>query len=277
MAWPRERVRAPDLRSAFARASRAPALRWAAMVVHGRKEPTGRIGLVVGVKAGRLVVVRVPAGTPGHRAGIQPGDHIVRIDRDDTAGMDRSAAGARLRGPAGTRVELWIMRAGASDLLRFDLVREEEQVPSLAGVGKLLLGAAGVLLAVAAIVAVTWSSTSPHRDAAKTYASLLRKGDPQQAYALLTKERRQALSYDAWLGMMSTPVLTRASNLTVSSTASNSTGRGCVRASIEVDEGSVGLTFFTMAEAEGIRIHSVMTNEEQSGVVSRAPWTCNTP
>ncbi|HVJ88679.1 MAG TPA: PDZ domain-containing protein [Labilithrix sp.] len=237
--------------------------------------PPGRIGLTIGVKAGRLVVTHAPDGSAGRRAGIHSGDHIVRIDQDDTANMDRSAAAARLRGPAGTPVILWIARAGTTDLLRVEVVRDKADLPSLAGVGKFFLGFAGVLGVVGAIVAVTWSSTSPHKDGATSYASLLRKNRPQDAYALLASERRQTLSYDAWLGTMNTPLLARASELSVSSTTSNSAGRGCVRASVEVEGNSVGLTFFTLAEGAEIRIHSVMTNDEQSGMVTRAPWSCN--
>ena len=245
------------------------------MVEHAPANTSGRLGIVVGVKSGRLLVDRVSEGKPGHRAGVRAGDHIVRIDQEDTASMDRAAAAARLKGPAGRPVTLWIARAGTSDLLRFEIVREKDDVPSLAGAWKVVLGLAGVLLGVAAIVAITWSSTSPHREGAKTYAAFLRTNEPKAAYALLANERRQALSYEAWLGTMNTPLLARASDMTVSSASSSSTGRGCVRASVVVDGGSVGLTFFTLSEGDEIHVHSVMTNEEQSGLVTRSPWTCN--
>lgn len=238
-------------------------------------EARGRIGLVIGVKQGRLMVERAPEGSPGHRAGIRTGDHIVRIDQADTAGMDRAAAGALLRGPAGTSVVLSVARAGTSDPLRFEVLREAEAPVSLAGVGKLVLGLAGVLLFVGIIVAVTWSSTSPHRNGAKTYAELLRKNQPRDAYALVASERRQGLTYDAWLGSMNTPLLARANDMTVSSTSSNSTGRGCVRAVVDVDGASTALTFYTLAEGDLVHIQGVMTNAEQSGAVAPIPWSCN--
>lgn len=237
---------------------------------------SGRLGLVIGVKKGRLLVIRTTAGSPAHRAGLLAGDHVVRIDQDDTAGMDRKAAAARLAGPPGAPVVLWIARAGANAPVRFDLVREAGQDPAMpAGIGKFFLGLAGVLVVVGIIVAIAVRSNAPHRDGAIAYAKLVRESQPRAAYELLATERRQGLPYDAWLLSMNTPLLGRAKDVSVSSTQSSSVGHGCVRTVVESDEGTVALTFYTLAEGDQIRIHSVMTNEEQSGLVSRAPWSCN--
>ena len=245
------------------------------MVNPSQAAPRGRIGLDIGVKDGRLLVTRAPEGTPGHRAGIRAGDHIVRIDATDTAGLDRRAAARLVTGATGSSVVLLIARAGASELLRFEVTREPVEAASLAGAGKLALGLAGVLVVVGAIVAVAWSSTSPHGKSAKAYAELLRTNRPRDAYALVATERARAMTYDAWLGAMNTPLLVRASDLRVSSTSANSTGRGCVRAVAAVDGRDVALTFFTLAEGDAIHVHSVMTNEQQSGVISASPWSCN--
>src|SRR5690606_16128493 len=110
------------------------------MVGGAPADTSGRIGIDIGVKDGRLPGGSRPEGKAGHRAGLRPGDHIARIDRQETAGMDRKSAAALMKGPVGEALILWIARAGATDLLRFDVVREREDIPSLAGAWKLLLG-----------------------------------------------------------------------------------------------------------------------------------------
>jgi hypothetical protein len=44
---------------------------------------------------------------------------------------------------------------------------------------------------------------------------------------------------------------------------------------VSADDDTVALTFFTVLEDEQVHIQSVMTNDEQSGLLSRAPWSCN--
>lgn len=242
----------------------------------GTRTNAGRLGLVVGMKAGRLVAVQTNEGSPAHRVGIQPGDHIVRIHHEETAGLSRKAAAARLRGPAGEAVTIWIARPGTSDLLRFDVVREEQPEPlSMKRMAKPLFGLAGALLVVTAIVMGTFFATSPHRKGAQRYASLLREARFEEAHALLTKESKTRLPYDDWRGTMGTTHLSRATDVTITSSGSRSMDKGCVGAVVIADGRRIGLTFFTWAEGDDVRIHAVMTNEELSGFVDKAPWRCD--
>jgi carboxyl-terminal processing protease len=50
--------------------------------------------------------------TPAARAGLKPGDIILRIDGHPTEGMSLKDAVDQLRGPAGTKVEMTILRTG---------------------------------------------------------------------------------------------------------------------------------------------------------------------
>src|SRR5258708_39721607 len=50
--------------------------------------------------------------TPAARAGLKPGDVILRIDGHPTEGMSLKDAVDQLRGPAGTKVRVLILRLG---------------------------------------------------------------------------------------------------------------------------------------------------------------------
>lgn len=53
-----------------------------------------------------LTVVKPIDGTPAHRAGLQPGDQILRIGKESTANLTLSEAVKRLRGEPGSKVTI---------------------------------------------------------------------------------------------------------------------------------------------------------------------------
>ncbi len=103
----------------------------------------GGLGLVISVRDGRLTVVSPIDDTPASRAGIRAGDVITKIDGESTVNMTLNEAAEKLRGEPGTRVTLWIQRAGWSEPRRFVLVRAVVKVKSV--VWKLLPGGVGYL------------------------------------------------------------------------------------------------------------------------------------
>src|SRR5512132_2940513 len=93
----------------------------------------GGLGLDV-VKRGEVLVVVSPVDdTPAARAGIQPGDEILAIDGESTKGMDVGRATAKMRGPAGQRVTLTLMRAGFSQPQDIVLLRDHVRIVSVEG------------------------------------------------------------------------------------------------------------------------------------------------
>ena len=66
------------------------------------------LGLELKSDKGSLLVVKVIAGSPAARAFIQPGDRIVSIDGRPVADMSAEYAASRLRGKAGTYVNLTV-------------------------------------------------------------------------------------------------------------------------------------------------------------------------
>lgn len=69
------------------------------------------IGAEIGIKNNVLTVIAPVAGTPAAQAGLQPGDVIAQINGQDTAGMDVDTAVSKIRGQAGTKVTLKLVRA----------------------------------------------------------------------------------------------------------------------------------------------------------------------
>ena len=84
----------------------------------------GGLGIQVAVKDRQLTVVTPIAGTPADRAGIQPGDRIVRVDDMLTQQMTLMEAVQRLRGPAGSKVTLTILRHESPGPFQVTLTRE---------------------------------------------------------------------------------------------------------------------------------------------------------
>ena len=93
----------------------------------------GGLGLDVVKRGDALVVVSPLDDTPAARAGIQPGDEILAIDGESTEGMDVARASARMRGPAGQRVTLTLMRAGFQQPQDIVLLRDHVRIVSVQG------------------------------------------------------------------------------------------------------------------------------------------------
>jgi len=91
----------------------------------------GGLGIEITVKDRMLTVVAPIEGTPADRAGLQPGDRIVRIEKETTRDMTLAEAVRKLRGPKGTKVTIGILREGQADVLEVTLVREVIEVRSV--------------------------------------------------------------------------------------------------------------------------------------------------
>lgn len=87
------------------------------------------IGMQIEVKNNVLTVVSPLVGTPSAAAGIKAGDQIIDIDGTTTVGMDEDTAVDAIRGPAGTQVDLTIMRQGWTAPQDFKITRATINVP----------------------------------------------------------------------------------------------------------------------------------------------------
>lgn len=92
----------------------------------------GGLGIEVWVnKEGVLTVVTPMEGTPAWKAGIKPGDRIMKIDGVSTKGMSIVEATSKIRGPVGTEIRFAISRDGAPKPIDFKMKRVTIDVKSV--------------------------------------------------------------------------------------------------------------------------------------------------
>ena len=88
----------------------------------------GGLGLEIQAAEGAVRVVAPTPGGPAARAGLAPGDLIVRVDNQPLAGLPLADAIAKMRGQPGTAVSVTIQRAGADEFtvsLTRDTIRRQ--------------------------------------------------------------------------------------------------------------------------------------------------------
>jgi carboxyl-terminal processing protease len=83
------------------------------------------VGMTVGPRNNKVIVIAPFVGTPAYRAGIHPGDVIIAVDGKPTDNMNTSDVADLLKGPKGTTVHITILREGAEKPLEFTVVRDE--------------------------------------------------------------------------------------------------------------------------------------------------------
>jgi carboxyl-terminal processing protease len=89
------------------------------------------VGIEVSSEEGKILVVAPIDGTPAFRAGIRSGDNIVAIDDSSVFRDGLQETIKKMRGRAGTRVNVSILRGREAELLVFNLRRERIQVSSV--------------------------------------------------------------------------------------------------------------------------------------------------
>jgi carboxyl-terminal processing protease len=89
------------------------------------------IGAELGAdSSGDVEIIAPIAGTPAAAAGLQPKDVVATINGASTAGLSPDAAVNKIRGQAGTKVTLGIIRGG-NQQLTFTITRANITVPSV--------------------------------------------------------------------------------------------------------------------------------------------------
>ena len=68
------------------------------------------IGVQIGVREGKLLIIAPLEDTPGERAGLKSEDEILEINGKSTKGITVEAAAEKIRGPEGTYVKLLVKR-----------------------------------------------------------------------------------------------------------------------------------------------------------------------
>ena len=70
----------------------------------------GGVGLEVDGRGDKLIIIAPIEGSPAQRAGIKSGDQIVGVDGEDVLGQPLDKVVKRMRGAAGTKVKITVLR-----------------------------------------------------------------------------------------------------------------------------------------------------------------------
>ena len=89
------------------------------------------VGAQIGIKNSYLTVIAPIIGSPAEAAGLKPADIIAQIDGESTTGMSVDTAVSKIRGKAGTKVTLKIVR-GSTPPFDVTITRADLTIPSVA-------------------------------------------------------------------------------------------------------------------------------------------------
>src|SRR6266545_3590253 len=91
------------------------------------------LGIEVSMKNGLPTVITAMEDTPAAKAGILSGDQILRINGISTERMDLQDAINVLRGPAGAKITLTLLRPSTKEIKEYTLQRAEIKIQSVKG------------------------------------------------------------------------------------------------------------------------------------------------
>jgi carboxyl-terminal processing protease len=97
----------------------------------GTQGEFGGLGIEVGMEDGFVKVVSPIEDTPAYKAGLKPGDLIVKLDDTPVKGMTLNDAVKRMRGKAGTKITLTIVRKSVPKPFTVTLTRAVIQIKSV--------------------------------------------------------------------------------------------------------------------------------------------------
>lgn len=89
------------------------------------------VGLKLGVKDKLPTVIAPIEGSPAYKAGIRAGDKIIKVDDFETDSQLLDLVISKIRGAAGTKVKLTVLRASDSSVKEFELTRERINVTTI--------------------------------------------------------------------------------------------------------------------------------------------------
>ena len=91
------------------------------------------LGIEVSMKNGLPTVIAAMEDTPAAKAGVLSGDQILRINGISTERMDLQDAINVLRGPAGAKLTLTLLRPSTKEIKEYALQRAEIKIQSVKG------------------------------------------------------------------------------------------------------------------------------------------------
>lgn len=89
------------------------------------------IGAQLGMKDGHVIVIAPLKASPAEKAGIHPGDWIVKVNTEETINWSVQQAVTKIRGPRGTTVTLTILHDTDQKPIDITIIRQTITVPSV--------------------------------------------------------------------------------------------------------------------------------------------------
>ncbi len=89
------------------------------------------IGAQLGMKDNHIIVIAPLKGTPAEKAGIKPGDYILKVNDEETVSWTVPQAVTKIRGPRGSAVKLTILHENGQKSLDLTIMRDTILVPSV--------------------------------------------------------------------------------------------------------------------------------------------------
>jgi carboxyl-terminal processing protease len=83
------------------------------------------VGMVVAPRDNHTIVVAPYVDAPAFKAGLRPGDVIMKVDEKSTEGLSTTEVADMLKGPKGTIVKIQVSREGWDEALSFSVTRDE--------------------------------------------------------------------------------------------------------------------------------------------------------
>ncbi len=82
------------------------------------------VGMQVGPRNGKTMVMWPFENSPAWRAGLRPGDIISKVNDKNTEGLNTTEIADLLKGPRGTKVQVTVTRDGQTKPVSFDIIRD---------------------------------------------------------------------------------------------------------------------------------------------------------
>jgi len=89
------------------------------------------IGATIEKKNNYIIIVAPISDSPAEKAGLKPGDYILKINGESTENMNSDVASQKIRGQSGTTVTLSIGREGVKEPFDVTLTRQEIKMDSV--------------------------------------------------------------------------------------------------------------------------------------------------
>lgn len=91
------------------------------------------IGAELGMKDQDIIVVAPLVGSPAEKAGVKPGDTIIKVDGSSVSGLTLPQTVDKIRGDKGTKVTLTLLSKGATNTKDISITRDQITIKSVTG------------------------------------------------------------------------------------------------------------------------------------------------